>query len=76
MERKDPNSKSLFMDYLDLTEWHYVMIKFIEDINNIIKKSPVTEKIIYCYRGTTVDYVSIAPNDRKIEYFDVYTKVS
>jgi len=38
MERKNPNSKSLFMNFLDLTEWHCVMIKFIEDINNIIKK--------------------------------------
>jgi len=56
-ERKDYNEISIFADKLDNVTWHYIMIQFIQDLNEIISNAPRTITPIYCYRGTTFDYV-------------------
>lgn len=45
---------------IDLAEnqWEQVLIKFIEDLNNIIIHAPVVENEIYCYRGSTSHYIT------------------
>lgn len=71
LDRKDPESESIFADILNNKEWHYVMIKFIADINNIIMNAPKTETPLYCYRGVKHDYVDIATSDIHTEYSDI-----
>jgi hypothetical protein len=40
------------------SQWEHVLIKFIEDLNNIIIHAPVVENEIYCYRGSTSHYIT------------------
>lgn len=42
---------------LDGNDWFNILNKFIEDVNNIIINAPMVKKIIYCYRGSTINYI-------------------
>jgi hypothetical protein len=66
-ERKDYNEISIFADKLDNVTWHYIMIQFIQDLNEIISKAPRTITPIYCYRGTTFDYVILKKKEEVLE---------
>lgn len=64
LERKEPNCVSIFKKKLTPAEWQCVLIIFANDINNIINNAPPTETDIYCYRGTTFDYVKLFENEQ------------
>ena len=63
LERPDPNSESIFKSVFKLSDWQVILINFIKDIDVIIKKAPETTHDIYCYRGTTFDYIEEEKDD-------------
>jgi hypothetical protein len=71
-DRINPESISPFAEKLTDTTWHFVMIKFIADINVIVKKAPTVDHPIYCYRGVSGDYINIAREDTTLETYDLF----
>jgi len=63
LERPHPNSESIFKSVFKLSDWQVILINFIKDIDVIIKKAPKTTHDIYCYRGTTFDYIEEEKGD-------------
>ena len=56
VERVPYADKSIF-SYLEPSIWLKVLEQFIVDIMIILDKAPATEDDIYCYRGSTFDYL-------------------
>jgi hypothetical protein len=63
LERPHPDSESIFKSVFKLSDWQVILINFIKDIDVIIKKAPETKHDIYCYRGTTFDYIEEERSD-------------
>ena len=65
IERREPNSRSIFYKKLTNPEWQLVLILFSKDINDIIiNEAPTVNYEINYYRGVTFDYLKLIDNNK------------
>lgn len=62
VKRSKRDLPSLFAD-LTQYEWEEVIKKFINDVNELILKTPPLTDNIYCYRGSSVHYIKHNDDD-------------